>query len=171
MQNIEKEIIEFIDRDYNPRKYFLFGPKRPVTLNTSIRDDLKLVFEDNEELLQAYFSRWRVDPGNFEMLYYFVWRVFYGAYSVRVTVSLNLALWYGIFPAFIMMALLPLRLMKEHLLLILLITALLFGFGGSTHLILCILLSFYWLLGCGLMLFMKYVVYRQVAVLLKISPL
>ncbi|ALX78638.1 hypothetical protein AFK66_009550 [Cronobacter malonaticus LMG 23826] len=106
-----------------------------------------------------------------DALYYFVWRVFYGAYSVRVTVSLNLALWYGIFPAFIMMALLPLRLMKEHLLLILLITALLFGFGGSTHLILCILLSFYWLLGCGLMLFMKYVVYRQVAVLLKISPL
>lgn len=106
-----------------------------------------------------------------DALYYFVWRVLYGAYSVRVTVSLNLALWYGIFPAFIMMALLPLRLMKEHLLLILLITALLFGFGGSTHLILCILLSFYWLLGCGLMLFMKYVIYRQVAVLLKISPL
>ncbi|WP_234006770.1 hypothetical protein, partial [Cronobacter malonaticus] len=106
-----------------------------------------------------------------DALYYFVWRVFYGAYSVRVNISLNLALWYGIFPAFIMMALLPLRLMKGHLLLILLITALLFGFGGSTHLILCILLSFYWLLGCGLMLFMKYVVYRQVAVLLKISPL
>ncbi|ELZ9929060.1 hypothetical protein ACMW09_003048 [Cronobacter malonaticus] len=106
-----------------------------------------------------------------DALYYFVWRVLYGAYSVRVTVSLNLALWYGIFPAFIIMALLPLRLMKGHLLLILLITALLFGFGGSTHLILCILLSFYWLLGCGLMLFMKYVVYRQVAVLLKISPL
>ncbi|EOC1265646.1 hypothetical protein ACN5KR_000863 [Cronobacter malonaticus] len=106
-----------------------------------------------------------------DALYYFVWRVFYGAYSVRVNVSLNLALWYGIFPAFIIMALLPLRLMKGHLLLILLITALLFGFGGSTHLILCILLSFYWLLGCGLMLFMKYVVYRQVAVLLKISPL
>ncbi|MDI7690779.1 hypothetical protein [Cronobacter malonaticus] len=106
-----------------------------------------------------------------DALYYFVWRVLYGAYSVRVTVSLNLALWYGIFPAFIIMALLPLRLMKGHLLLILLITALLFGLGGSTHLILCILLSFYWLLGCGLMLFMKYVVYRQVAVLLKISPL
>ncbi|EPT7030558.1 hypothetical protein ACVR2T_000230 [Cronobacter malonaticus] len=106
-----------------------------------------------------------------DALYYFVWRVFYGDYSVRVTVSLNLGLWYGIFTAFIMMALLPLRLMKGHLLLILLITALLFGFGGSTHLILCILLSFYWLLGCGLMLFMKYVVYRQVAVLLKISPL
>ncbi len=69
------------------------------------------------------------------------------------------------------MALLQLRLMKGHLLLMLLIPALLFGFGGSTHLILCILLSFYWLLGCGLMLFMKYVVYRQVAVLLKISPL
>ncbi|EOU1338400.1 hypothetical protein [Cronobacter malonaticus] len=106
-----------------------------------------------------------------DAIYYFVWRVLYGAYSVRVTVSLNLALWYGIFPAFIIMALLPLRLMKGHLLLMLLIPALLYGFGGSTHLTLCILLSFYWLLGCGLMLFMKYVVYRQVAVLLKISPL
>ncbi|WP_105629926.1 DUF1493 family protein, partial [Cronobacter malonaticus] len=70
MQNIEKEIIEFIERDYNPGKYFLFGPKRPVTRDTRIRDDLKLVFEDNEELLQAYFSRWSVDPGNFEMLDY-----------------------------------------------------------------------------------------------------
>ncbi|MDI7660757.1 hypothetical protein QLZ26_11645 [Cronobacter universalis] len=106
-----------------------------------------------------------------DALYYFVWREFYGAYSVRVTVSLNLALWYGIFPAFMMMALLPLRLMKGHLLLILLIPALLFGFGASTHFMLCALLGFYWLLGCGLMLFMKYAVYRQVAVLQKIPPL
>ncbi|EOU1338401.1 DUF1493 family protein [Cronobacter malonaticus] len=71
MQSIEKEIIEFIDRDYNPRKYFLFGPKCPVTRDTRIRDDLKLVFEDNEELLQAYFSRWRVEPGSSEILDYF----------------------------------------------------------------------------------------------------
>lgn len=71
MRDIEKEIIEFIDRDYNPRKYFLFGPKRPVTRDTRIRDDLKLVFEDNEELLQAYFSRWSAEPGSFEILDYF----------------------------------------------------------------------------------------------------
>ncbi|EGT4277019.1 hypothetical protein QMS71_06385 [Cronobacter sakazakii] len=106
-----------------------------------------------------------------DAIYFSVYRIFYGTYSVRETASLNLALWYGIFPAFIIMALLPLRLMKGHLLLMLLIPVMLFGFGGSTHFILCILLSFYWLLGGGLMLFMKYVVYRQVAVLLKIPPL
>lgn len=77
-----------------------------------------------------------------DAIYFSVYRIFYGTYSVRETASLNLALWYGIFPAFIIMALLPLRLMKGHLLLMLLIPVMLFGFGGSTHFILCILLSF-----------------------------
>lgn len=51
MRDIEKEIIDFIDQEYNTKKYFLCGPKRTITLDTSIRDDLKLVFEDSEELL------------------------------------------------------------------------------------------------------------------------
>ncbi|AKE96039.1 DUF1493 family protein [Cronobacter sakazakii] len=71
MQNIEKEIIEFINQDYNPKKYFLFCPKHPVTRDTRIRDDLNLVFEDNEALLQTYFRRWHVEPGGFEILDYF----------------------------------------------------------------------------------------------------
>ncbi|EEN6869568.1 DUF1493 family protein, partial [Salmonella enterica] len=50
MRDIEKEIIDFIDQEYNTKKYFLFGPKRTIILDTSIRDDLKLVFEDSEEL-------------------------------------------------------------------------------------------------------------------------
>ncbi|EBC3161618.1 DUF1493 family protein, partial [Salmonella enterica] len=54
MRDIEKEII---DQEYNTKKYFLCGPKRTITLDTSIRDDLKLVFEDSEELLQEYFER------------------------------------------------------------------------------------------------------------------
>ncbi|EOB9999100.1 hypothetical protein ACI0X1_003000 [Cronobacter sakazakii] len=106
-----------------------------------------------------------------DAIYFSVYRIFYGTYSVRETASLNLALWYGMLPLFIVMALLPFRLMKGHFWLMPLIPVFLFGFGGSTHFILCILLSFYWLLGGGLMLFMKYVVYRQVAVLLKIPPL
>ncbi|EPO1784489.1 hypothetical protein ACT7BI_000010 [Cronobacter turicensis] len=105
-----------------------------------------------------------------EAIYYSVYQVFYGAYSVRVAASLNLALWYGMFPAFIVMALLPLRLIKGYFFLMLLIPTLLFGFGASTHFMLCVLLSFYWLLGCGLMLFIKYVAYRRVTVLLKIAP-
>ncbi|EKY3194432.1 hypothetical protein ACVRUF_000040 [Cronobacter turicensis] len=105
-----------------------------------------------------------------DAIYYSVWRVFYGAYSVRLAASLNLALWYGMFPAFVVMALLPLHLIKGHFFLMFLIPTLLFGFGGSTHFMLCVLLSFYWLLGCGLMLFIKYVAYRRVTVLLKISP-
>jgi len=70
VRDIEKEVIDFIDLQYNPKKYFLFGAKRSVTLNTSIRDDLKLVFEDSEELLQEYFKRWGVDPQSFEILDY-----------------------------------------------------------------------------------------------------
>ncbi|ELY2741236.1 hypothetical protein ACOJD8_000531 [Cronobacter turicensis] len=105
-----------------------------------------------------------------EAIYYSFYQVFYGAYSVRVMVSLNLILWYGMFPAFVVMALLPLRLIKGYFFLVLLIPTLLFGFGASTHFMLCVLLSFYWLLGCGLMLFIKYVAYRRVTVLLKIAP-
>lgn len=39
MRDIEKEIIDFIDQEYNTKKYFLCGPKRIITLDTSIRDD------------------------------------------------------------------------------------------------------------------------------------
>ncbi|EAY7098268.1 DUF1493 family protein, partial [Salmonella enterica] len=52
------------------KKYFLCGPKRTITLDTSIRDDLKLVFEDSEELLQEYFKRWNIDPEGFDILNY-----------------------------------------------------------------------------------------------------
>lgn len=45
MRDIEKEIIDFIVQEYNTKKYFLCGPKRIITLDTSIRDDLKLVLK------------------------------------------------------------------------------------------------------------------------------
>ncbi|ECJ1089127.1 cytoplasmic protein, partial [Salmonella enterica subsp. enterica serovar Miami] len=32
MRDIEKEIIDFIDQEYNTKKYFLFGPKRTIIL-------------------------------------------------------------------------------------------------------------------------------------------
>ncbi|PEH29464.1 DUF1493 family protein [Salmonella enterica] len=70
MRDIEKEIIDFNDQKYNTKKYFLCGPKRTITLDTSIRDDLKLVFEDSEELLQEYFKRWNIDPEGFDILNY-----------------------------------------------------------------------------------------------------
>lgn len=70
MRDIEKEIIDFIDQEYNTKKYFLCGPKRTITLDTSIRDDLKLVFEDSEELLQEYFKRWNIDSEGFDILNY-----------------------------------------------------------------------------------------------------
>ncbi|HGY1226641.1 TPA: DUF1493 family protein [Citrobacter farmeri] len=71
MGDIEKEIIDFIDREYNPKKYYLFGPKIIITPDTSIRDDLKLILEDCQELLQEYFKRWNVHSGHFEILDYF----------------------------------------------------------------------------------------------------
>lgn len=45
MRDIEKEIIDFIVQEYNTKKYFLCGPKRIITLDTSIRDDLKLILK------------------------------------------------------------------------------------------------------------------------------
>ena len=43
------------------KKYFIFGSKKTITLNTSIRDDLKLVYEDCEELMEKYFKPWHVN--------------------------------------------------------------------------------------------------------------
>lgn len=40
MRDIEKEIIDFIDQEYNTKKYFLCGPKRTITLDASIRMNL-----------------------------------------------------------------------------------------------------------------------------------
>lgn len=71
MRHLDKELIEFIDQGYNTKKYFLFGPKKVITLNTNIRDDLKLVYEDCEDLMDEYFKRWNVDPQGFEILDYF----------------------------------------------------------------------------------------------------
>jgi hypothetical protein len=71
MRDYEQEIIDFIDEGYNTKKYFLFGPKKVITLDMNIRDDLKLVYEDNEELMDEYFKRWNVDRLNFEVLNYF----------------------------------------------------------------------------------------------------
>lgn len=71
MTDVEKEIVDFIDRSYNTKKYFLFGPKKSITLDTNIRDDLKLVYEDNVEMMDSYFQRWRVERAGFNILDYF----------------------------------------------------------------------------------------------------
>jgi len=71
MRNYEQEIIDFIDEEYNTKKYFVFGPKKQITLDMSIRDDLKLVYEDNVELMEAFFDRWNVDRSGYQVLNYF----------------------------------------------------------------------------------------------------
>jgi len=71
MRDYEQEIINFIDEGYNTKKYFLFGPKKVINIDMSIRDDLKLVYEDNIELLDEYFKHWGVDRSNFNVLEYF----------------------------------------------------------------------------------------------------
>lgn len=71
MRDYEQEILNFIDKGYNTKKYFLFGQKKLITIDMSIRDDLKLVYEDNVELLNEYFELWNVDRSNFDILQYF----------------------------------------------------------------------------------------------------
>lgn len=103
--------------------------------------------------------------------YLYFYREAFGRYGVGVIIALNWALWHGMLPTFILMALLPLRLIKMHYLLVLLIPGVLFGFGASTHFMLCVLLSLYWLTGCLVMFFIKYAVYRRTAQRFNLSPL
>lgn len=106
-----------------------------------------------------------------DAVYLYFYREAFGRYGVGVIIALNWALWHGMLPTFILMALLPLRLIKMHYLLVLLIPGVLFGFGASTHLMLCVLLSLYWLTGCLVMFFIKYAVYRRIAQRFNLSPL
>lgn len=103
--------------------------------------------------------------------YHYFYREAFGRYGVGVIIALSWSLWYGMLPTFILMALLPLRLIKAHYLLVPLIPGVLFGFGASTHLMLCVLLSLYWLTGCLVMFFIKYAVYRRIAQRFNLSPL
>lgn len=103
--------------------------------------------------------------------YSYFYREAFGRYGVGVIIALNGALWHGMLPTFILMALLPLRLIKMHYLLMLLIPGVLFGFGASTHFMLCVLLSLCWLTGCLVMLFIKYVVYCRIVQRFNLSPL
>ncbi len=103
--------------------------------------------------------------------YHYFYREVFGRYGVGVIIALNWALWHGMLPTFILMALLPLRLIKAHYLLVPLIPGVLFGFGASTHFMLCVLLSLYWLTGCLVMFFIKYAVYRRIAQRFNLSPL
>ncbi|MHA0914937.1 DUF1493 family protein [Kosakonia cowanii] len=72
MMSIEKDIIQFIYDRHSTRKYFIFGERPTVNLDTELTGGgLGVVFEDAEESLSEYFTRWNVKPNGFDILNYF----------------------------------------------------------------------------------------------------
>ncbi|MCL6746882.1 DUF1493 family protein [Kosakonia sp. R1.Fl] len=71
MNNIAAEIIEFVQSNYTPRKYVLWGDRKEITEQTSLRDDLKLAFETAESLMNDFFEKWEVKRNEFDLSKYF----------------------------------------------------------------------------------------------------
>lgn len=69
--SIENDILAFIQKGYSHKKYLLFGPLLTVTAETDLRLDLKIVYEDAEELFAHYFKAWNVAPEQFGIDRYF----------------------------------------------------------------------------------------------------
>ncbi|OPJ91457.1 hypothetical protein B1R44_24780 [Serratia marcescens] len=69
--SIENDILAFIQNGYSHKKYLLFGPLVMVTPETDLRHDLKIIYEDAEELFANYFHRWGVASAQFRIDRYF----------------------------------------------------------------------------------------------------
>lgn len=69
--NIEHEILSFIKRNYSRKKFLLWGHVNPVTLETDLRQDLKVIYEDAGDLFTYFFHNWKVDFANFSIDKYF----------------------------------------------------------------------------------------------------
>lgn len=70
-EQIEQEIIEFYYENFSPRKYVFWGPRTPVTLDTRLREDLKIGWDDGDDAINTYLEKWSVDPGDMEFTHYF----------------------------------------------------------------------------------------------------
>jgi hypothetical protein len=68
----EQEIIDFYYENVCPRKYVFWGPRVPVTLDTRLREDLKIGWDDGDDEINTYLAKWRIDPGTMEFTHYFV---------------------------------------------------------------------------------------------------
>lgn len=68
---IEQEIIDYYYENFSPRKYVCWGPKVPVTLDTRLREDLKIGWDDGDDAINTYLAIWHVDPAGMEFTHYF----------------------------------------------------------------------------------------------------
>ncbi|EMH4162049.1 DUF1493 family protein [Pluralibacter gergoviae] len=69
---IEQDIVNFVYDRHSGRRYFFFGKRPPVNLDTELTGGgLKVAFEDAEESLTEYFERWNVNLNGFDILHYF----------------------------------------------------------------------------------------------------
>ncbi|WP_024914521.1 DUF1493 family protein [Chania multitudinisentens] len=72
MMSIEKEIIDYIFEQHSPRKYYLFGSRPTITLDTELTEaGIDILWEDAEDTLDYYFKHWKVKLEGFDITRYF----------------------------------------------------------------------------------------------------
>lgn len=69
--NIEREILSFIKKNYSRKKFLFWGAINSVSLETDIREDLKVLYEDAADLFTYFFYHWKVEFNDFSLDRYF----------------------------------------------------------------------------------------------------
>ncbi|MBS1205050.1 MAG: cytoplasmic protein [Proteobacteria bacterium] len=70
--SIEQEIIDYIFDQHAVRKYYIFGERQPITLDTELtKGGLDIIWEDAQDTLDYYFKHWNVKLNEFEISKYF----------------------------------------------------------------------------------------------------
>ncbi|WP_336983963.1 MULTISPECIES: DUF1493 family protein [unclassified Cedecea] len=70
--SIEQEIIDYIYENHSHKKYYIFGKRQPVTLDTELtQGGIDIIWEDAQDTLDYYFKTWNVKLNGFEISSYF----------------------------------------------------------------------------------------------------
>lgn len=65
---IKDQVIDFVEQYNLP---VLFFKRKPITIKTDLRNDMRMMWEDAEELMEDYFKQFNVDPANYSLINYF----------------------------------------------------------------------------------------------------
>ncbi|MBW7983437.1 DUF1493 family protein [Enterobacillus tribolii] len=69
--NIEQEILEYVQKNCGRRKYLFWGKLLPIDIDSDLRVDLQLIYEDAIDFFGFYFENWKVDIAGFTIDRYF----------------------------------------------------------------------------------------------------
>ncbi|CAI1179981.1 Protein of uncharacterised function (DUF1493) [Serratia ficaria] len=65
MDDIDNAVFKLI-REHSP-----YGDKRPITKETDFRSDLRMIWEDVNDMMGEYFEKFHIEPGEYELITYF----------------------------------------------------------------------------------------------------